>query len=616
MVVAVLAVLAAGWAVLASVTLFPYLSVNQDETVYLLQADSLTEGRLFPPAPPAEADAFVPWLSITSGDHYVPKYSPVWPAVIAVGRLLTGSHHAAQALVAAGVVVLTYLLAREVLGRRWPSVLASLFVVLSPFFLMQSVTFLSYLPNVLLLEGFAVSFLRGVRQSSRWLLVASGGLIGLAFFARPFDAVLFALPFGFLFVISRRHSWRTLIPDVAAFAMGTVPPMVAMLAFFKAATGSPLRSPFNLLDKSDTLGFGAKRVFPWDPELEFGAGQAWHGLLTHSMLLSFWCFGGLVLIGLSVVALRHRKTGLEGWMGLVALTIPIGYLLFWGSYLLTRLEGPWRIGPFYYLPVLVPLAILGAGGFSRLWHLDHRLAWFGLLGMSAVSGLVIAGALGDQRERTTGLRALHSPVEERPLDGAIVFLPRYGPQLMTPFTKLRNPSFDQKVVWALDRGDRANLRALDLFPSRKPYLLTEGAPGDLHQLVRRRGATVTAEVQLRVPPGEEQLVLGVGRGERLETFPVDVSNQATQRVQLIITKDEVSVQGSLGPRRVESRTPDPDEPDVLLWLLRPAAGDAPETEAASAFDISALGEEVEVLLPATGSSDQADAPSLEVVAGN
>jgi hypothetical protein len=42
--------------------LFPYLSHNHDEGVYLLQADALLDGDLPVPAP-ANARSFQPWLT-------------------------------------------------------------------------------------------------------------------------------------------------------------------------------------------------------------------------------------------------------------------------------------------------------------------------------------------------------------------------------------------------------------------------------------------------------------------------------------------------------------------------------------------------------------------------
>ena len=55
--------------------------LGQDEAVYLLQADTIRHGHLFPPAA-ADGSATLPWLSAQVGHHYVPKYTPVWPAMI------------------------------------------------------------------------------------------------------------------------------------------------------------------------------------------------------------------------------------------------------------------------------------------------------------------------------------------------------------------------------------------------------------------------------------------------------------------------------------------------------------------------------------------------------
>nr|MDT0666254.1 hypothetical protein [Micromonospora sp. DSM 115978] len=49
--VAVLAVLSATAAVLVHHLVFPVLSINNDEGIYLLHAQTLADGRLFPPTP-------------------------------------------------------------------------------------------------------------------------------------------------------------------------------------------------------------------------------------------------------------------------------------------------------------------------------------------------------------------------------------------------------------------------------------------------------------------------------------------------------------------------------------------------------------------------------------
>jgi hypothetical protein len=583
LVVGLLAVAAAAWAAFAATTAFPYLGIDHDEAVYMLQADTLRAGRLFPPAPgdPDVARSMLPWLSAQHGDVYVPKYSPAWPAVMAASRLVTGSYHTAQALVAAGVVVVTYLLAKEIVRSRATAVLAAMFVALSPFFLLQAPTFLSYLPNLLLLELFALCFIRAVRAENRGLLVVSGLVLGVAFFTRPFDALVFALPFGGWLVATRRPAWRRVARDGGLLALGAAGPLVATLLYFRAATGSAFRSPF-LLDEHDTLGFGSRRILPGDPFTSYGTGEAWHGFVGHWALLSFWCFGGLVLIALAVLALRHRTTSVEPWFAALALAIPAAYGLFWGSYHMVNWEGPWRIGPFYYLPVLVPLAVLGAKGFVRFWSWDRALAAVTLVGMVAVSTFVAVRALGYQLERTAALDGVDAALDTSRLSEALVFLPSHPPhRLLTPLTQGRNASFDQKVLWALDGGSEDNRRVLDAFPGRRPYRLEDGATAELRPLTRVQGTRVPLRVVTN-SDGAQDRALEVLWAHRRYRWPI----AAGARIDIALTA--AGVEG--GPPATErAGAPGARTGDLVVRLLEDdreqASMTVPVERSANALDV-------------------------------
>ncbi len=103
-VVALLAVAAGVWATAASAAFLPHTSGNPDEAVYLFQADLLRRGEVFAPAPTHDADAFQPLFTAHRGGWYVPKYSPVHAAFLAVGLVAVGTARAGLALIAAGVV--------------------------------------------------------------------------------------------------------------------------------------------------------------------------------------------------------------------------------------------------------------------------------------------------------------------------------------------------------------------------------------------------------------------------------------------------------------------------------------------------------------------------------
>jgi 4-amino-4-deoxy-L-arabinose transferase-like glycosyltransferase len=497
--VTVLAATAAAWAVVASASFVPRLTDNGDEAVYLLQAESLRSGHLFPPA----ADpvrAFLPWLSTPSGGHYVTKYTPVFPGFIALSHTVFGSDRAALALTGAAAVIACYHLAREVLGRRRDAVIAAAFLAASPLFAIQSATYLSYLFNAALLMGFGAALLAGVRRRSRPLLALAGFLLGLAVFARPFDAVLVAGPLLVWWAWSARGRVCRLFAEAAWIGLGAVPPLVAMAAYFQLATGSVLRPPFTFVGPNDTLGFGPKRMYAGMPFLDYTPGRALVAFGRLTVLTGFWGFGGLLLLGLAVIGFRSLGRGAGRWLALVGVTVPLGYVFFWGSFSSSEWGGPWRFGPFYWLPVIIPGSILAAAGFARLLRWDRSVARFVAVGMAAVSVFVTARALAEHRRFGIERDRLYAAplAATAGLDRAVVFLPPLdGPWLLQPFSLARNPNFDGPVVWAVDRGTRRNVDVLARLPGRTAYRVVPGgtvrSPTRLQRLAVVDGRLVSAE---------------------------------------------------------------------------------------------------------------------------
>jgi hypothetical protein len=271
-----------------------------------------------------------------------------------------------------------------------------------------------------------------------------------------------------------------------------------MLAYFRAATGSFLRPPFTFVGPSDTLGFGPHRMYAGMPFLDYTPGRALLAVARLTVLTGFWGFGGLVLAGLAVVGHRHLRGGPGRWLALVAVTVPLGYAFFWGSFSSTEWGGPWRFGPFYWLPVLIPGSILAAAGFDRLWRWDRSVARFVAGGMAAVSLLVVGRALADHRRLTAERDRLYAaPRQVGSLGPAVVFLPPLdGPYLLQPFSGARNATFAAPVVWAVDRGPRPDLDVVLRLPGRTPYRVvadrSRRSPTRLQRLVVVGGRLVPA----------------------------------------------------------------------------------------------------------------------------
>jgi hypothetical protein len=468
--VAVLAVVSAIVAVVLSRTVFPFLSINNDEPVNRLFADAIAHGRLFPPTG-GFGNAFRPWLAAVSDGHFVLKYTPVVPAFMALSLALTGGTDVYLAVVAGATVVMTFLLAEEVLGNRREALVATALVVLSPLVLIQSALLLSYLPTLFLLELFAWTLIRGLSRGTPRLLLVSGLAFGLAFFARSYDALVVGAPVALWAVLGRfgrRPTWA----DGVRFGVPALGALAAFLLFNQAATGNPLQPPFSLLEPDDKLGFGIRRLYPTDAPHSFGFAEGIDGFVRHGALLNLWLVGGTLLALVAAVGyLRGRFTD-RAWPFLgVGFLVPLSYVIFWGPWNATVVwGGTTYVGPFYFLPVVLPLALLAAPCVVDLLRWRFRAGVALVAGMALVTSGTLVFALRANLAFTADLRALHELVSER-APRQLVFAAMPTPFLMHPTPVISNRwDLSGPVLYALERGTQ-DLAVVQAFPDRVPYRL-------------------------------------------------------------------------------------------------------------------------------------------------
>jgi len=467
----------AAWAVVGSSWVFPELSANSDEGVYLLQADAIAAGRLAPDAPAQDPEAYLPWFAVVRDSSYVVKYTPVHAAVLAAADVGFGSPRVALAAIAATQVVLITALARELGARRNAALLAAALFVISPIALLLSITFLAYGTSLVLLLATTLAALRAVRRRSRAAAAVAGALWGVATFARPYDGVLVALIVVAGVAFAMRRQVRDLAAPFAWALVGAVAPVVLFLLYNRAATGDLLQLPFTQLDPRDRLGFGLRAALPTDAPLDYTPARAVAALGRNLLLLVAWTGGGLLTCALAIEALARRR--LRGGAVLVALLAvwPAGYLLFWGTYLTAYVwDGALFLGPYYYFPMVAALAIAAAVTLGELWRRRPLSGLVAAAGAVVLSAAVAVPALRDQLDRTSQRVAVADAVAANVGHDALVFVPPlYGNYLQNPFSFLRNTAeLDGEIVYALDRGDAANRAVQAAHRARTAYRLVLG----------------------------------------------------------------------------------------------------------------------------------------------
>lgn len=554
---------------------FPYHTSNHDEAVYLQQAAMLLEGQLFL-RPPVDGP-FRPWFFVESGQGLYAKYTPPTAAMFAVGKLL-GGYRIALALVATGALAGTYHTVREAFDGR-TGVVATVLMLASPLFVVDASIFLSYVPAMCWNLTFAASYLHADRTGSRRTAALAGLAVGIAFFTRPYTAVLFATPFILHALWSLRGRERSVLERVGLTAAFGLAGVGVTLWYNAVLTGDPLVFPYQAFAPLDGLGFGYReiagysRTFSPMLSLRANAEVLW-------LFATEWVVAGplgilAAVVGLVTVRRRgfdDRQLALAG----VGLTVPLGNLLFWGNLnILGDLSNPSDglvsfFGPYYHTDLLVPTVAFGAVGLlaavewgretlprklpaERTRPVLTALVLVGAAVGGSVAVAAVAAPMGENYDVTQQYEQAYEPFDGRELDDTVVFLPRtYGDWLNHPFQTLRNdPGFDGETVYAMQRQQFA---VADAYPDRTYYryvyrgqwapFLGQSVEPRLQRVRVASGETVTTDISATVPAAAEsvtvQLTNGTANTSANEYTTASDTSQLTLRLRTDANRSRLS----------------------------------------------------------------------------
>ncbi len=605
--------------------LFSFHSANHDEGVYLQQAAMLLEGRLWlNPGSDALREAFHPWFFVESDRGLYAKYSPVPAAVFAAGKLL-GGYRVALGLVATLNVALTYAVTTEAFDRR-TGILAAIILTSAPLFLVTSAVFLPYAPTTALNLLFALSYIRAVRRHDHRYSVLAGMAVGLSFFARPYTAVLFAVPFLLHAARQLTYQWSEnlqaglhywIIAGIGCLWVGVTIGYNALL------TGNPLVFPYEAFAPHDGLGFGYRAILGHDtiysPDVAVTA-----NLTVLAQLATAWFTAGLVgtaaaITGMVIASRRIIHEGIESTtelsnrqlhLLLLALTmsVVIGNLFFWGNLnILGALSDPSDglialFGPFYHFDLLLPLAAFAASGIrSGMAQLEKhgvglrdRRVGIPFLVCLVLTGVVIGGTapgtFGPPVEKnaayTTKYEQAYAPFTRTEFSHALVFLPpTYGEWRNHPFQWLRNdPGFDGPVVYALARSPSADFQVIDAYPERTLYRYryhgtwTPDPDNHVKPLLERthhRSApTLRARTRISIPDRITSVTVSLSNEDTIQRYDPIRNPSSSLSVNWSVSPDRAAINDP----RLTSESPSgiqlsrADELTVMLTITEPGGG--------------------------------------------
>ena len=426
-----------------------------DEYAYLLQAQSYAQGRLWVDPPPL-ADAFGLERFQVKNGMWLSQYPPGWALILTPAALFGVPPWIVNPILGVGLLFAFWALAREQMGKE--AAAASIISLGgSAFFVLNAASYFSHIACTLWGVLFSLFAVRYLRSGKPLHALCAGAFLGLLGITRPFNAVIFMLPFIVtLAALPRRRNG--LLP----FILGGVPFAVALLAFNQAITGDPFSMVQSWVNYGhEPLGMPTVRSI--------------YLRLTDFIRLNAFTSPLLVLgfVPAFVWLLRRRKLAFTDWI------VPITALsfAFYGG------DAGDQYGPRYFFEAF-PFAILtiakaldGTLFANRAVRQAPMLASALLMHFAVQTGY-LGPALAREHQVVFEREDAYRKVADANLTNAVVLFATSGTgkiRRMPPQDLVRNGLRidDQPVIYAHDLGAR-NRSIRDMFPNRMFYLYKDG----------------------------------------------------------------------------------------------------------------------------------------------
>jgi hypothetical protein len=464
---------------------FQNLSLNNDEAVYVLEAQMFGQGDVTL-SDSAHGDAFRPWMSgRVGGDRLVLVQQPTLPALMALSEALFGTMRVALAAIAAAAVVAMYALTNALLRDLRIAVVAATCFVLSPLVMVQSAMFVSYVLAVSLAAASLAVLTRGLDRQTQgqrfrpWL-VGAGLFEGLLLCTRPLEGIILGAVI-FAWALLRSTNVRLAIRSMTLVYLASAPLLIVALIYNSFTTGDPFTFALWTIGGNDSFGFGMRAIAEHSQYINVGVSEAWLALRVNLRAFPHWIVGGVVSVPVALWGASRLWTISRSvfWLVVVQLCLtPFAYFFYYGNYLI--IGGRNFYGPHYYLSLLLPTMVLLGVGLVDLAGRGRMLLPVAITAMALGMAIELPDKVNVNLAARDAIAAEVDLVESTVQEPAIVLIPigKDGPYILHPWGAFSNPpGLDSQVLYAVDLGARS-LELVERFPNRRFYRFAISGDGD------------------------------------------------------------------------------------------------------------------------------------------
>lgn len=439
-----------------------------DEMNYLMEGRILAAGRLSVPEPPHPEFFRVGWMDMFGSDGKVWGFHPPGQAALLALGWLAGVPWLTVPLVFGGMLCVTYLLARDVLGSNGWALANVAVVATSHYVLSLSSSYMAHAPSWLFLGLYLLLLLRFARTGRPRRLLLAAACAGAAFCIRPMSAVLASL---------------VPLPAVLACARGRARARVWALALVIGLAGSSLVFFY-------TWGITGRFTLPYSikgPEV----GQTVWVRLTKSWTVhesnlfrnvnelqhrvhSFGLVGNMVFFCVPLVLAAARRRKLGGALGLAYATfgafVVAHSVLHWYG---------WKWEPRMLFDVAFLFFLGTTAGLQRFAELLPRGSPRRAAAAAAGLAFLFVAAYDlpwrfrtEYRDYNQAPLGVRDTIRKEGLRNAVIFFG--GEKAYACYTPYNTVTFDGDIVYARVQGDLLDYLLLERFPGKEAWFTPDG----------------------------------------------------------------------------------------------------------------------------------------------
>jgi 4-amino-4-deoxy-L-arabinose transferase-like glycosyltransferase len=421
---------------------------SADEYVYLYQAETLSQGRLWNEAHPLK-DFFL-YSHIAQKDGIsVGRFPPGWPLLLSIPFAVGFPPGMLNPFLALITLALFYRFSKKHYGKR-VAVWAVLSLALTSFFIFNAASFFSHIACLLFVLAFMYFLYLHLEKRTVAYALLAGAFLGWTAITRYYSAVLIFIPVvAFLFYEYKWKSLRTFL----LLGAGALPFLIFLFWYNYKITGDGFLAVTVWTDAREGLGFGIRGYTPVEGIEHF---------VRRVLMFCYWCSPGLLILYLIFIFQKIRSA--ERFLrpeDYFVLTLIVGYYFYYHI-------GGNQYGPRFWLEGL-PFMII----FVVRRVLDSAARWpMALFVAGVIYGIVKMPFIMQREHRIVSERVdLYKVVEEANVDNAVILVTTHT-GVMRPMGMLdltRNGiTWDGDVIYALDKGPE-NRELFQYYPARSFY---------------------------------------------------------------------------------------------------------------------------------------------------